>query len=212
MYADEEAADDLAEEETDDGGVSDSDNVVRVWVTDGRLVRVRVSPVWYTRTGRRTLSDCFSQALRMANATVADLPPRPEPTFEDVDFSALPPFSPETFAVIQDLMAEVEERWEDAFGRQQSRPPVKQPVVEGRSKGVTVTLNESGQAEGVTFEPKWLESAQAGAICTHVQLAANNAYGKFVPAQEEPSELDAIAGEHQFLMAAFKAMLNPKER
>lgn len=199
-------------DDPDDGGVSDSENIVRVWLSEGRLTRVRVSPVWYSRLGRRSLSDCFAQALRMANAAIGEVPARPEPSFSEADLDGLPPFTPRTFAAVQALFDEVETRWEEAIERHHTRPRTAPTVVEGRSKGVTVTLNEIGLADGVRFDDKWLEDAQAGAICAHVQQAADTAYARFVPAREDRAELEAIEEEHQFLMAALKAMLDPKER
>src|SRR5690606_12948774 len=47
IYGDEPVEETL-EEDAADGGVSDSDGIVRVWLEDGRLSKVRVSPTWYT--------------------------------------------------------------------------------------------------------------------------------------------------------------------
>lgn len=204
----------VSDEDAADGGVSDSDGIVRVWLEDGQLSKVRVSPTWATRLGRRTLSECFTQALRMANANapVAVTTERDAPTFDDVDFSRLPRFDAQTFSVMQDLIAEAEERWDAAIERNRAEPPPAPERVEGSSKGVTVLLSPAGMAEAVRFDAKWLRSAQAGTICDHVLLAARNAYARYVPGEERREELDDLEDEHRLLMATFKAMLNPKER
>ncbi|GAB3810996.1 hypothetical protein GCM10028820_01480 [Tessaracoccus terricola] len=204
--------DENPEEDAAVGGVSDSDGIVRVWLEEGHLTKVRVSPVWYTRLGKRTLDESFGQALRMANATVGQITERTAPDFGDVDFSGLPRFDSRAFAVMRNLVADAEERWDAAIKEYQERPPAQSDAVEGRSKGVTVRLSSAGLAEAVRFEDKWLDSAQAGAIADHVLAAAQNAYSRYTPNVEDREELDAIEDEHRFLMATFKAMLNPKER
>lgn len=213
IYGDEPVEETL-EEDAADGGVSDSDGIVRVWLEDGRLSKVRVSPTWYTRLGKRTLTECFSQALRMANAnaSVGVVEQRQAPSFDDVDFSGLPRFNNRTFAVMQNLVADAEQRWDEAIERYRSRPRTEPGTVEGRSKGVTVALNGAGLAQSVTFDEKWLDSAQAGTICDHVMAAAENAYAKHVPGDDDRDELNDLEDEHRFLMATLKAMLNPKER
>lgn len=200
-------------EDAADGGVSDSDGIVRVWLEDGQLSKVRVSPTWATRLGRRTLAECFTQALRMANANApVVVTEREAPSFDDVDFSHLPPFDSRSFTVMQNLVAEAEERWDAAIERHRAETPPAPERVEGSSKGVTVLLSPVGMAEAVRFDAKWLQSAQSGTICDHVMLAARNAYARYVPGEERREELDDLEDEHRLLMATFNAMLNPKER
>lgn len=194
-----------------DGGVSDGDGIVRVWLEDGQLAKVRVSPNWHAKLNGRPLADAFRFALAMANARVAEVEPAPEPDLSGVDFTP-PPLTSRTFAVMQGMFDDVEARWAEATQRYLERPPASHPAVEGRSKGVTVSLDGGGRAERVSFDDKWLDQAQAGSICTHVLQAANNAYGRFQPQADDRSELEAIEEEHAFLMATFKAMLNPKEQ
>ncbi|GAB3818678.1 hypothetical protein GCM10028820_21430 [Tessaracoccus terricola] len=64
------------EEEPDesDGGFSDVDRVVRVWVADGRLTKVRVSPVWYRKLRNTTMESAFGQAFWQSNLTIAPVP------------------------------------------------------------------------------------------------------------------------------------------
>lgn len=197
-----------------DGGFSDVDNIVRIWVEDGRLTKVRVSPVWYTRLGRRSLADCFDQAFRFANLTVAtDVPERVEPSFDDqFDFSTIPPLTARAFTVMQELFADVEARWDEAIARHDAREARAAEPTRGRSKGVTVVLDEAGHAHSVEFDDRWLDDAQAGTICTHAQLAAADAYRRFVPPEDDRQDLKAIEEEHQFLTATLNAMLNPEER
>ncbi|RMB61410.1 hypothetical protein [Tessaracoccus antarcticus] len=196
----------------DDGGVSDSQAIVRVWVEDGRLTKVRVSPLWHTKLGRRALDDCFTQALTLANVRVAEVKAHEPRTFDNVDFSQMPRFGPHAFAAFQAAFDDVEQRWGDALERDAQRSPTSRPVISGRHKGVTVSLNGIGAAQRVTFDPTWLDTAQAGAICTHVMRAAENAYARFIPVEDDRRELDDIETEHEFLLTAFQEMLNPKER
>lgn len=204
--------DDESGVEPTDGGSSDGRGVVRVWVENGRLTKVRVSPQWHTKVGRGSLTDSFAQALAFANASVANFSVPPATSYDDVDFSQLPRFDTQAFAAFQTVFAEVEERWDQALVRHEEQPPSPAPATLGKYKGVTVSLDPDGVASGVTFDKVWLESAQAGTICTHVMRAAEKAYAHFTPAENDRAELDDIAAEHEFLLAAFKAMLNPKER
>ena len=75
------------EDIVEDGSTSDSQGIVRVWVSEGRITRVRVSPQWHARLGRRSLADCFTQALLMAQMTVAEVHPAQVNHHDDVDFS-----------------------------------------------------------------------------------------------------------------------------
>ncbi len=204
--------DDQQDVETSDGGSSDSRGIVRVWVDDGRLTKVRVSSQWHAKLGRGSLADCFAQALGFAHVNVASAPAQEERSYDDVDFSQLPRFDAASFAAFQKVFSEVEERWDEALARRDEDAPTPPTATTGSHKGVTVTLNAEGMADRVTFEKAWLETAQAGTICTHVMRAAEKAYAQFTPADENRAELDDIATEHAVLLAAFKAMLNPKER
>ncbi|MGV8846799.1 hypothetical protein [Tessaracoccus sp.] len=196
----------------EDGSTSDSQGIVRVWVSDGRITKVRVSPQWHARLGRRSLADCFTQALLMAQMAVADVEPGRVNDHGDVDFSRLPPVSEQSLAAFQTAFDEVEQRWGQALQRQDAKEPASRVAVTGKSSGVTVSLNRAGLAESVSFDKVWLESAQAGTICTQVMRAAENAHAKFVPGEDDRGELDDIEEEHELLLAAFKAMLNPKEQ
>lgn len=208
MYGDEEQGGD--EEDPADGGVSDPEGIARVWVEDGRLTKVRVSPVWYTKLGRRSLGECFSHALQMANATVAAEEVRRVRDYSDEDFSGLPQFSSVAFAAFQGVLQDVHERWAQAIEHRGSRRPRSTEATVGRSKGVTVSLNDAGLADTVAIDEKWLDTAQAGQICTHVQKAAEEAYARYVPPASDREELDSIEDEHAYLTAAFKAMLNAR--
>lgn len=195
-----------------DGSTSDSKGIVRIWTSDDRITKVRVSTQWHSRLGRRTLDDCFTQALLAANLRVSQVVPEEPVSAEDVDASLLPPFSQRAFAAFAIAFDDVEQRWDQALERHRDRQPQPRPLISGKSKGVMVFLNDAGVADTVTFDGEWLDTAQAGDICNHVVRAAENAYALFTPVEEDRGELDEIQAEHQFMVAAFKAMLNPKER
>lgn len=210
---------DVVEEEEEDvdendGGFSDTERIVRIWLTDGRLSKVRVSPVWYRRLGKRSLGDCFNQAFRFANLYIPEVDEDEEPEaapnrFADYDFSQFPAFDGHVLAVMQQELEQARVRWDEAIERHRARLPAKPRLAVGRSKGVTVTLNEVGRANSVEFDEKWLDDAHAGAICNHVQQAALDAYRRFVPPPAaDRSELDACATEYEFLQAILYATLN----
>lgn len=197
------------EEETVDGGYGDPDHIVRLWFDDDHLTRVRVSSRWRERLGNRTLDQCFGQAIMMTNMRVAEVQPRPAPAFEEVDFSHLPSLSPRSVAAFTELFDGVQGRWAQALEhRDESRVAPPPPPV-GRSKGVSVRLGSDGRLVSVSFEPKWLESAESIAIRAHVMRGWAKARSCFVPPVEDREELDGLETEHQLLMAAFEAMLNP---
>lgn len=206
-------ADDLDEDEeaAGDGGSGDIEGIVRVWLEDGRLTKVRVSPIWHVKLGRRTLEDCFTEALALASFRVAPAAPLKQSRYDDADFGQLPRLGAQSFAAFQSLFDDVEKRWDDALLRRDENPTEPRPATVGTYKGVTVTLDEAGWANRVSFDKAWLDGAQAGTICTQVMRAAEVAYDRHTPEDDIDSELDDLQSEHEYLQAAFKAMLNPKE-
>ena len=66
-------------EEVGDGGISDADRLVRLWLEDTRIVKVRLSPVWFHRiTGRDTLESHFRQAMMLSTLHLPALPDDPD--------------------------------------------------------------------------------------------------------------------------------------
>lgn len=207
-YASPEA--DVDDETGQDGGFSDPERIVRIWLTDGRLSRVRVSPVWYQRLDERPLEPCFEAAFRLANVGVAAIPEVPDDdAMTDVDLAGLPLLDDRTLTRLRELFAEVTARLRSADPRPRPAGTARAPT-QGRSKGVTVWLDAAGRAHRVQFDPAWLDEAQAGNIATHVRLAAADAYRRFVPAPPSRSEFDDVRDEHRLLMAATRAMLTPR--
>lgn len=195
--------------EESDGGFSDSEGIVRIWVEDGRLERVRISPVWYHRlTGKNTLASCFRQAFMIASLRIQ--PEVAAPERREIRVQNVPAISQVTIAAFADVFKDQERRFNEALERRAAMPPQKPTLVEGRSKGVTVKLNRHGWADSVEFDEKWLDDAQVGAICTHVQLAAEAAYAKYEPVEPENTELDDLTTEREILRAAYTAMLTTR--
>lgn len=212
MASDAVEEDEDLEPESDDGGFSDAEHIVRVWITDDRLSRVRVSTRWREKLESRPLGDCFTQALMLANLRLADIPKWVEPTYEHLDFSQLPPLGPVSLMAFERRFEEVEARWEATRRRQQERQPLESPATFAKSKGVTVELNASGRPSKVLFDVKWLERAELVSIRTHVIRACDRARARIVPSVDEGSELASIESEHHLLLTAFRAMLNPREK
>lgn len=193
-----------------DHGSGDSDGVVRVWLTDGRLSRVRVSPVWHRKLGRRTLEDCFAEALALAALRAPITDAAEHRVADPADFGPLPRFNARAFAAFQVLFDDVEKRWGEAVQRRQNAAGQPGPATVGTYKGVTVHLDEAGVPHRVAFDKAWLEGAQAGTICTHVMRAAEMAQDRFVPVDRSDPELDELRSEHEYLAGALRAMLDPK--
>lgn len=203
-----------------DGGFSDADRIVRVWVQDGRLTKVRISPVWFTKlTGKDTLAGRFGHAFQLSQIRIPKLPSaddadpqRPEPLFPaeiaTLGFQGMPRLNKLTMAAFDELFTLHRQRFAEELAKHPPQP-TPSPVVSGRSRGVTVHLNSSGWADSVEFDEKWLDDAHVGMIANHVLLAAEAAYARFDPAEPQPSPLDGIRTERQVLRAAYLAMLQP---
>lgn len=213
-------------EEVGDGGISDADRLVRLWLEDTRIVKVRLSPVWFHRiTGRDTLESHFRQAMMLSTLHLPALPDDPddeagEDFVDSTDPDALPAdvqrvfnqltaLGPRTLAAFEQVIADLDARYAAAEERASEPRPVA-PAVTGSVRGATVTLDANGYAVDVAFDQAWLDGAQVGQICAAVQAAADKAYERFEPATVEPSELDALSEERAVVMAAFRAMLNPR--
>ena len=204
--------DDVEEEYGPHDGFQDPDGIVRLWFDGDELTRVRVSSRWRSKLGARTLDDCFSAAIMMASMRVAEVQPRPTPTFDDVDFTQLPPVSARSMAAFQKLFDDVEARWNEALEHYEARPPVAPVATPGRSQGVTAQLGPTGRLASISFDTPWLEGAQARTIRSQVMRAWQQARARFTPAEDDRAELDAVEMQHQLLTAAFAAMLNPGSR
>lgn len=201
-------------EDDGDGGVSDPDKIVRLWVEDGRLTKVRLSPVWFRKIiGTDTLENHFRQAFAVASIAVASVP-EGEPELDDeyptVDFTSLPDFDDTTFAAYMELIDEFNASWDQAIAEADgAASPEAEPTV-GRVKGVSVTLDRAGRAQDVAFDDKWLDDAQVGQICTAVVAAADDAYSRYTPPARDET-LDRFADQHKVLMAGFRKLVTPKE-
>lgn len=208
------------DEETDesDGGFSDPDKLVRIWVADGRLTRVRVSPIWYRKLAGTSLESAFGHAFWLSNVQVSDQPdedsaPTPAEEFADADFSKVPPLSAASMAAVSAALADVRRRRREALAQHRRTPAPRAAATAGSSQGVTVLLNASGHASEARFDPKWLDEAQAGHICNHTMAAAAAAYRRFVPpADETRAQLEELRQEHRYLVAGLNAMLNRRRR
>ena len=211
------ASDMDGEPEADDGtgrhGFADAAGIVRLWFDEDRLTRVRVSSRWREKVRRSTLEACFAEAIAAANLRVADVPVREDPSFEDADFSGLPPVSPRSLSAFNRLFVDLQRRWDEALERRDAAPPTAHPSTTGRSRGVTVTLDGGGRLSRVSLDANWLEGVESAvAIRGHVVRAWERARAQFTPAPDHQAKLLGFEAEHRLLLTAFTAMLNPKER
>lgn len=210
------------EEDAGDGGFSDEDRLVRVWLEDGRLVKNRISPVWFTKLGPKdSLQNHFREALMMASLDRAAQErdaEQSEPAGPMEDLAALPdevraifeslPFTLDTIEAVGAVAEELGQQYEAAVEAEQSAWAPRS--FSGRSQGVTVTVDEWGNTSEVDFDEQWLDQAQVGSLVTHVQHAADRAHEKYVPRQ--PNEaLESLDQEQRLLSTVLTAILNPRK-
>ena len=115
-------------EEVGDGGISDADRLVRLWLEDTRIVKVRLSPVWFHRiTGRDTLESHFRQAMMLSTLHLPALPDDPDdedgegfvdstdpdalPADVQRVFNQLPSLGPRTLAAFEQVIADLDARY-----------------------------------------------------------------------------------------------------
>lgn len=202
----------------DDGGISDAEGIVRVWVEDSRVVKVRVSPTWYTKLERRrgaTLGKVLTVVLQMAHVGVAapgtaTQPPELELTPEFK--RSLPELSEASLTRMAEIHAALGERFAAAKRDRAARGPVRAAETVGRVQGVTVRLDARGNATAVDFDESWLDTAQAGQISNAVLRAAKNAYARYRPPNDDDDLTPVMAREYEYMRQVMYTIMTPKER
>lgn len=204
-------------EEAEDGGISDGERIVRVWVEDGRLTKVRVSPNWWTKLQRRpgtSLAEVFSTVFQIAHVQAGGAPMVNREEYEvelTPEFArSLPELSQESLARMQEHYAALGKRIAEQRRRLGPQRPAGKPVA-GEAKGVKVLLNGNGRASSVEFDEAWLEDTNAGAISRNVLAAAQDSYGKFAPDRDLETLLGETHREYDYLRKVMNAILVPKE-
>ncbi len=208
--------DELIDDDEGDGGIGGGNGIVRIWVEDdGRISKVRVSPVWFQRLGPgRTLEQAFLEAFGKARMRVAEPGVVESPSFDDADFGEIPPLTPENISLYVRMMNDHRERWLALVEEAAQEPPAPVPTFRGKSAGVVVTLTDAGFPSQVEFDEKWLDDAQVGSICINVSAAATKAYEQFeryVPeANERDEEIRTMEAELEYMMAGFYRLFEPR--
>lgn len=205
-------SDDDGHEPAGDTGVSDGDRVVRVWVEHGRLTKVRVSPHWHTKLqrSRRELGTVVTQVLELAHIGVAPTREiaRPEVTLTPEFARSLPGLD---YANLGRLVAAHDAMLEQVRRERETSPePPTQPAVTGKSRGVTVTLDDRGCAVHASFDEKWLQTTQSSVIAVAILAAAHEAYASFQAAKEPGEGIDPLR-EGEFIRQMMYTMLLPPE-
>lgn len=196
-----------------DTGFTDGDNIVRVWVTDSRLSRVQISPVWNHKVREKTLDQCFAAALAGARIQIAPAAlEEPEVDLTGVDFSGLPRFNRSPFVTYRLALQNFNQRWEEAMARSRNIPVEPAKPVSAETEGVTVRLDEKGCAVAVAFDEEWLEDMSVKDINYWVLETANRAYAAYEAAPVPTDELADLTREHEILMAGLLKMLTGKDR
>ena len=129
----------------DDGGVSDRERIIRVWVDEGRLTKVRVSSGWAAklelREGTR-LQDVVNAVLRAAHVGVAapSSLPQDAPTVElTKEFArSLPGLTPTS---LEAMRAHYARRHREFAEKLREAMETAVAPVGARVEGVTVTLD-----------------------------------------------------------------------
>lgn len=197
----------------DDGGFGGGNGLVRIWFDDdGKLTKVRISPVWFRKLQPgQSLDQAFRQAFMMSSLQLAA--PQEAGEVDESKLQDIPPFSHET---IDAFLAEIDDhhrRWDAALAEAVEAPREQPRNVTGKSNGVTLTLDEHGHPHSVVFEEQWLDETQVGSICINVVAAAHKAYAKYVPmTNERLDELERFRAEHEVLLARFHRLFNPRDR
>ena len=211
-----EAIVDDALDEEGDGGIGGGNGVVRIWVDDdGRMSKVRVSPVWFQRLGPgQTLELAFQDAFAKARMRVAERGTVESTSFDDADFGEIPPLTPENISLYVRMMNDHRKRWLALVEESAKEPPAPVPTFRGKSAGVVVTLTNAGFPSRVEFNEKWLDDAQVGSICINVSAAATKAYEQFeryVPETNERDEaMRTMEAEQEYMMAGFYRLFDPR--
>ena len=199
-----------------DGGIGGGNGIVRIWVEDdGRMSKVRVSPVWFQKLGPgRTLEQAFQEAFSKARMRVAEQGAVESTPIDEADFGEIPPLTPENISLYVRMMNDHRKRWLALVEESAKEPPAPAPTFRGKSAGVIVTLANSGFPSKVEFNEKWLDEAQVGSICINVSAAATKAYEQFeryVPeANERDEAMRTMEAEQEYMMAGFYRLLDPR--
>lgn len=190
----------------EDGSFTDPMRLVRVWLEDGVLSRVRVATTWKQKLeGRReSLADSLTAAVVAAqvhdarraqeNRSALPLVPMLDPA-KEISFSS---------------HQEALERQLDLIRRQQEFLATMEPVAsEGlgalaHDGGVTVRLDAQGSVFRIDLSEAWLSRAETSSINHSVVAAARAARREFVPpadpvrqrAAQLQQETDIVAGSH----------------
>lgn len=221
-YAAAEPEPDEELDEPGDGGFSDRDLVVRIWMDGDRLTKVRISPVWFTKLApKERLEDRFTEALFHHRTATQPLLEEPEPVGlvaqlealpEEVRaaFDELPGLSRELSVAIEALGSELFEATQRAVEADRQLFLATSREVKGTAPGVTVTVDAWGHTSRIAFDESWLDTAQVGTIVSHVQQAADRAYAAWKPAEAGTAGAEAMQRQ-ELLLLATTAILNPRK-
>ena len=201
-----------------DGGFSDSEGLVRIWVDDaGRLTKVRVSPVWFRRIRPgQTLEAAFRMAFLRAGLRVA--PTRWQPPTGEPAAGKRQPTTEPTPVTIEAISEQVEaaaahrRAWFAKLEEVRSMPAPPAPTFRGSVEGATVTLTNDGRPKRVEFDDGWLDRTQVGAVCTAVLAAADAAHAQVEahePDDGPAEELRTMAEQQTAMLHTLCHLLDP---
>ncbi|RRD45694.1 hypothetical protein [Tessaracoccus sp. OH4464_COT-324] len=191
------------------GGVSGGGGLVRAWFgVDHRLVKVRISPVWFDklRPGQ-TLGQLFTSVFRRYALSLSPAPVFPDKAENPADVLADRPLGiplSDYLAVLdahRRLRAHTHARARARVGGDQSGRVV------GRFAGVEVELSEAGLLDSAWFDEVWLERTQVGKVRDAVVAAAADAFSRYRPVPRSDQVVAAVGGEHDVLLAGLKSFI-----
>lgn len=204
------AADFVDEASNEDAEDTTRDSKRIVWLRyDGdQLVGVRVNSNWTSKLNTiGGLEVAFQEAFAAAMLTLADIEVGQE-DLSELEFPDLPDFGPESLEAYLRMMDDHETAWKAAIDRAGKVEQKPEPI-QGKAKGVTVTLSPGGMPATAEFDKQWILSAQPGQIANQVLKAASRAQAAYVPPEHPMAdELAQFERERRVLQAGFHALLN----
>lgn len=196
------------EGEGTEGTTRDSKRTVWLRYDGDQLVGVRVNSNWTSKL--RTIAElevAFQEAFAAAMLTLLEVEVGQE-DLSELEFPDLPDFGPESLEAYLRMMDDHEAAWKAAIDRAAKVEQEPQPI-QGKAKGVTVTLSPGGMPATAEFDKQWILNAQPGQIANQVLKAATRAQAAYVPpVHPMADELAQFERERRVLQTGFHALLN----
>ncbi|MGA4507200.1 hypothetical protein ACQB6R_05745 [Propionibacteriaceae bacterium G1746] len=211
--ADETGDDDLSllvrpnEPWTPEAGFPDTFGVLRLWVDDTKLItKVRLSPSWREKLGKRPLTHAFAQAFSFINSYDPDTS---DSGLLDTDKSreAKYPLSWDRLDHLTRESARVSDRIDTLGDGGRGHWEGKPAVGESPDRLAAIELTLEGDLASVVFHPQKLDEARIRQVTDAVVRAHANARANFVPGRYVPGERDELTAQLNDIRQEMLAMM-----